>query len=199
MYVTDMTHFAGVDELVGARFNGARRFAAYLGAIVGVATANPPGGIIPSALACRRRPGRQPCPGRLLVRRSVVPPEISWACPACDQASGEEGVISNFEGSIWDLSPPLRIEGDERAALIGPDQYGRLLGLAMLDTDAQRILHGARLIGHGVLVRAGEVDFEHLIESVAAEANHEPDHRRRRSLDDVLAVLESALERDQRA
>ncbi len=72
-------------------------------------------------------------------------------------------------------------------------QYKRLLGLALLDTDAQRLVYAARLIGHGVLVRAGEDDFEHLIESVAAEANHEADHRRRRSLDDVLAVLEGAL------
>jgi len=193
MYVTDMTHFAGVEELVGAKFNGARRFAAYLGAVVAVATANPPGEIIQSALACRRRPGRRPCPGRLLVRRSEAPRQVSWACPACDQASDEEGVISNWEQSIWDLSPPLSIEGDEKAALLGPDQYKRLLGLALLDTDAQGVVYAARLIGHGVLVRAGEDDFEHLIESLAAEANHEADHRRRRSLDDVLVVLEGAL------
>ena len=125
MYVTDMTHFAGVEELVGAKFNGARRFAAYLGAVVAVATANPPGAIIQSALACRRRPGRQPCPGRLVVRRSEAPRQISWACPACDPACDEEGVISNFEQSTWDPSPPLSTEGEEKAALLSVQETAR--------------------------------------------------------------------------
>jgi hypothetical protein len=189
MYVADMTHFVGADELVGAKFNVARRFAAYLGAVVGVATANPPGPVIESPLPCHRRPSRQPCPGKLLVRRSEAPRQINWACPRC----GEEGVISNFEQTIWDLSPPLTIDGVEKSALVGPDQYRRLLSVHLLDPDAQRVLHAAQLMGNAVLLRAGEDDFEHLVESVAAEANHEPAHSRRRGLDDVLAVLEGAF------
>lgn len=187
-----MMHFAGVDELVGARFNGAKRFAAYLGNVVGVATANTPGQVIESALACHRRPGHQACPGRLLVRRSEAPRQINWACPSCD----EEGVISNFEQSIWDVSPPLVIAGEECSAFLSPDQYKTLLGLVVLDGDARRVLYAARLVGRGVLVMAGEEDFEHLVESVAAEANHAPDRRQRAGLDDVLVLLEGALGQD---
>jgi hypothetical protein len=195
MYVIDMTHYVGVDELVGAEYNPVKRFVAHIGTIVGVGTANKPGEIIQSALACPRRPNRQACPGRLLVRRSEAPRQISWACPFCEE---EQGVISNFEQTIWDLSPPLIIKGDEKAAVIGPDQYQRLLGLHALNPDAVRILHAITPIGNAVLVRAGEEDFERLIEAVAAEVKHEPGSKRRRGLDDVLAVLEAALVSDPR-
>jgi len=56
-YVTDMTHLAGVDELLEERFAVARRFAHYLGRIVGMGTANIAGFAIHTALPCRRRPG----------------------------------------------------------------------------------------------------------------------------------------------
>jgi hypothetical protein len=84
-----MTHFAGVDDLLEERVAPARRFAQYLGRIVGAGTANMAGPTVHTALPCRRRPGRQPCPDRLVVRRSQAPPQIDWACPGC----GEEGML----------------------------------------------------------------------------------------------------------
>jgi hypothetical protein len=56
-YVTDMTHFADVDELLEERFAVARRLAHYLGRIVGTGAANLAGSAIRTALPCRRRPG----------------------------------------------------------------------------------------------------------------------------------------------
>jgi len=132
MYVTDMRHFAGLDDMVGPQFGPAKRFATYLGGVVSAATAHLPGEAIATALACHRRPGRKPCPGRLLVRRAEAPARIEWACPAC----GEEGVISGWEGSPWDLSPALTTDGDEGVALLSSDQYRRLLGLRLLDTES---------------------------------------------------------------
>ena len=189
MYVTDMRHFAGLDEMVGPQFAPAKRFAAYLGGVVSAATAHLPGEAIATALACHRRPGRKPCPGRLLVRRAEAPARIEWACPAC----GEEGVISGWEGSPWDLSPALTTDGDERVALLSSDQYRRLLGLRLLDTDSLRVVYAARRTGAGVLVSAGEDDLENLIGDVADEANHETDRARRRGLDDVIRILDAAL------
>jgi hypothetical protein len=189
MYVTDMRHFAGLDEMVGPQFGPAKRSAAYLGGVVSAATAHLPGEAIATALACHRRPGRKPCPGRLLVRRAEAPARIEWACPAC----GEEGVISGWEGSPWDLSPALTTDGDERVALLSSDQYRRLLGLRLLDTDSLRVVYAARLTGAGVVVSASEEDLDNLIGYVAEEANHEIDRRRQRGLDDVIRILDAAL------
>jgi hypothetical protein len=95
--------------------------------------------------------------------------------------------------SSWDLSPVLATDGDERAALLSIDQYRRLLGLRLLDTDSLRVVYAARLTGAGVIVSAGEDDLENLIGYVADEANHETDRGRRRGLDDVIRILDAAL------
>jgi hypothetical protein len=189
MYVTDMRHFAGLDELVGPQFAPAKRFAAYLGGVVSAATAHLPGEVIATALACNRRPGRKPCSGKLLVRLADATRQIEWCCPACS----EEGVISGWEGSPRDLSPALTTDGDERAALVSIDQYRRLLELRLHDTDSLRVLYAARQTGAGVIVSAGEQNLESLIGYVADEANHETDRRRQRGLDDVIRILDASL------
>lgn len=97
-----MTHYAGVEMFTDKRFASARRFAAYLGGVVSAATAEPPGQAIATPISCRRRPGHKPCPGRLEVYRGVHPADIEWRCPAC----GDDGVISNWQGSRWDRSAP---------------------------------------------------------------------------------------------
>jgi hypothetical protein len=184
IYVTDMRHFAGMDELVGPQFAPAKRFAAYLGGVVSAATVHPPGEVIATGLACHRRPGHKPCSGWLLVRRAEAAARIEWACPVCS----DEGVISGWEGSPWDLSPALSTN-DERAALLSIDQYRRLLGLRLLDTDSLRVVYAARRTGVGVMVSASEEDLENLIGYVADET----DRGRRRGLDDVIRILDAAL------
>jgi hypothetical protein len=166
IYVTDMRHFAGMDELVGPQFAPAKRFAAYLGGVVSAATVHPPGEVIATGLACHRRPGHKPCSGWLLVRRAEAAARIEWACPVCS----DEGVISGWEGSPWDLSPALSTN-DERAALLSIDQYRRLLGLRLLDTDSLRVVYAARRTGVGVMVSASEEDLENLIGYVADETD----------------------------
>jgi len=87
----------------------------------------------------------------------------------------------------------LTTDGDEGVALLSSDQYRRLLGLRLLDTDSLRVVYAARLTGTGVIVSAGEEDLENLIGYVADEANHETDNARRRGLDDVIRILDAAL------
>ncbi|MGH2718650.1 MAG: hypothetical protein ACRDJU_08740, partial [Actinomycetota bacterium] len=187
MYVTDMTHFAGVDELLEERFAVVRRFGHYLGHIVGAGTANAAGPTIHTALPCRRRPGHRPCPGRLLVRRSEAPAQIDWACPDC----GDEGMIYNFEGSVWDLSPVQDAE-EVWTVILEPRPYGLLLGLNTLGIDSQRIVHAARTTSMGPALLATTEDLDALSGSVAAEASHEPKRPRRRDLDELSLLLAAA-------
>jgi hypothetical protein len=188
VYVIDMRHYEGVDQLEGAQYGATKRFAAYVGHIVGAATATPPGQIVHTPLPCRRRPGRRPCPGRLLVRRTDAPRQIAWGCPACS----EEGVIRNWHGTMWDLSPPLTVDAAPKAAVLDIDQYRHLLSIPVLDNDALRVVHAAQLTDEGVLLVATEEDLEYLLGFVAAEANHESNRRRQAALDEMLGVLSAA-------
>jgi PhzF family phenazine biosynthesis protein len=79
----------------------ARRLSEYLGSIVEKASLYFPERWGETNMRCRRRPGRQRCPGRIHVRIGKEdPPEILWACPRCE----ENGIIRNWQGSAWDLS-----------------------------------------------------------------------------------------------
>lgn len=95
MLVADLHHFLDLaDDVPGP----ARRLAEQLGNIVRAATAGDAGPAWETALPCQRRPARRACPGRVIVAR---PPNglIRWQCSAC----GDEGVISNWEDTPFDL------------------------------------------------------------------------------------------------
>lgn len=186
VYVTDMTHFAGVEDLTDKRFAGARRFAAYLGAIVAAATAHPAGQVISTPLPCHRRPGHKACPGRLVVHRSEIPPQVNWLCPSCE----EEGVISNWEGCPWDLSPPRSAMAGRRAITMSPRQYALLRGVARLDLDGRRLVAAGVLDPAGrVLVELADEELQDLIDAVTGEASHERTRRRREDLEEVADFL----------
>src|SRR4030067_2293727 len=79
----------------------ARRVTESLGSIIEKASLFQPEQWGGTNMRCRRRPGRQRCPGRIHVRIGKEdPPEILWACPRCE----EHGIIRNWRGSGWDLS-----------------------------------------------------------------------------------------------
>jgi hypothetical protein len=123
------------------------------------------------------------------VRRQDVPAEIAWRCPGC----GEEGVISNWPGTPWDLSPSRMSRPDDRAILLTESEYQTLRNVQILDRDAQRLVAGAWLNEVRVHLVADPDELEHLIGFVAADANHEPDRRRAGRLDDLFGLLESHL------
>ncbi|MGH2718206.1 MAG: hypothetical protein ACRDJU_06480, partial [Actinomycetota bacterium] len=149
------------------------------------------GPTIHTALPCRRRPGHRPCLGRLRVRRSQAPAQIDWACPDC----GDEGMIYNFEGDVWDLSPVQDAE-EGFTVITELRHYGLLLGLNTLDIDCHRIVHAARTTSMGPALRATTEDLDALSGFVAAEASHEPNHRRRRDLHDLTVLLAAAISAD---
>jgi len=49
---------------------------------------------------CRQRPKRKPCKGNLDIFLEKATNQIRWHCNIC----GDEGVVSGWEGLIWDMS-----------------------------------------------------------------------------------------------
>jgi hypothetical protein len=48
---------------------------------------------------CWRRPKRKPCKGELNIDLDLNSGQIQWRCEVC----GDEGVVSGWEGLIWDM------------------------------------------------------------------------------------------------
>lgn len=79
----------------------ARRLAEQLSSIVRAATVGDAGIAWERALPRRRRPANRRCPGRMIVLRTEPGSPLRWKCSVCD----DEGVISNWADSLFDLRP----------------------------------------------------------------------------------------------
>ncbi|MBI4611057.1 MAG: hypothetical protein HY726_18870 [Candidatus Rokubacteria bacterium] len=98
-YVTDPHHLEGAEEDPLIPGPG-RRMARFIRSLVEFGSAIPPGATGISGVNCRRRPGRRPCAGSIVVARRVEPPELHWECPQCR----DHGVIHSWQGCRWDRS-----------------------------------------------------------------------------------------------
>jgi hypothetical protein len=193
MYVSDLRHFLDLpDDVAGP----ARRMAERLTLIVRAATAGDADVEWVSALTCDRRPGHRPCPGHLAVLRTDIPPSIAWHCTSCT----DEGVISGWERSPYDLRSrhPRPPSADAGHVVIPADAAATLRQLQVLDSDAERLVFSAEASAEGVVLLGDDDDLDELMGYVAAEANHEPDRRRQRRLDDAFEILTRAIETPRR-
>lgn len=188
LYVTDMRHFDGIEQMTDKASSPARKLAMYMGAIVGAASAGGAGRVLATPLPCQRRPDRRPCPGTLLVRRTEVPPTIVWVCPSC----GDEGVISGWEETIWNLGPAYEPSAPVEVRLDW-DRYRALAAVMTFDADVERIVRSAEVDGDAVVLRADAEDLDLLIGAVTAESNNETSAKRRRALDEVSQMVEEAI------
>ena len=95
-WITDITHYLDSAGRVPAR---PRPIVVFMGSIVVESSKRAAGDTHAIDVKCRRRPGRRPCRG--MIHSSVDPGtrEIQWHCPVCD----DHGLISNWEGSPWDV------------------------------------------------------------------------------------------------
>ncbi len=76
-----------------------------------------------------------------------------------------------------------------------PDEVAAALrDLQLLDADCERLVYQARAADDGVVLSADGDELDELLGFVAAEANHEPNRRRRQRLDWAFAVLSDALQ-----
>lgn len=95
-WVVDLTHYDGVETPGSGVPRAAIRIARYWCSIVQHATSSPlRGGPMVTELRCRRRPGRKPCPGHIVVAIWSAPSYIEWTCSHCGD---------NWRGSQWDQS-----------------------------------------------------------------------------------------------
>lgn len=186
MLVTDLSHFADMPEDTPGP---ARRLAEHLSNIVRAATAGDAGTAWESALPCRRRPAHRRCPGRMIVLRTQAGAPIRWQCSICD----DEGVISNWEDSAFDLRRRQLTLAEAANEIVIPDEIAAALrGLQLLDTDCERLVFRIRAHNGHAILAATDDDLDELAGFVAAEANHEPNRRRQQRLDAAFAALNTA-------
>ena len=194
MLSADLRHFLDLpDDAPGP----ARRLAAQLGDLVRAATAAEPGPPWISAVPCRRRPGHRACPGRMMVARPNPAAPITFECTDC----GDGGVISGWQQSPYDVTDhnqPPSAAAQRREISIPQGTADILRDLTFLDRSCERVVYGARSGGADVVLAVAEDELEELIGSVAAQANREPDLRRRRRLDNAFDLLETAALRFER-
>jgi hypothetical protein len=188
MLVTDLHHFL---DLPPDTPGPARRLAEHLSSIVRAATAGDAQIAWESALPCRRRPANRRCPGRLIVQRSEPGSSIRWRCSVC----GDEGVISDWEESPFDLRRRrLALIGAVHEIAIPNEVAAALRELRLLDTDCERLVFGIRAHNRGAILEVTDEQLDELIESVAAEANHESNRRRQQRLDAAYDALNTATQ-----
>jgi hypothetical protein len=183
MLVTDLHHFLDLPEDTPGP---ARRLAEHLSNIVRAATAGDAGTAWESALPCRRRPANRRCRGRMIVLRTEAGAPIQWQCSACQ----DEGVISNWEDSLFDLRRRrLTLAGAVNQIVIPDEVAAALRELRLLDTDCERLVFRIRAHNDGAILATTDGDLDELIGFVAAEANHEPSRRRQQRLDAAFDAL----------
>ncbi|MDP2948726.1 MAG: hypothetical protein Q8P22_04235 [Chloroflexota bacterium] len=188
-WITDITHF---EDLPPDLSKGpAGRIARYFGSIVSAASVSPVGRWVNVALWCRRRPGRKLCPGHIRLRRLEPSGPVEWHCSSC----GDRGLISNWQGSSWDLSREGETEGERREMLVSREEHRELRRMVALDPESQRVVDGTVVTTRGIVMRGTEEELDDLLGCVAFEANHEENRRRRRILDGVYERVEAILDR----
>lgn len=99
-WVVNLRHYLNQDGSIGIKSGSGRRLAEHFAAIVQETSGDIDGEGSFAKVRCRRRPMRKPCAGEI---ESYIDPEddaIVWRCPAC----GDNGAISGWEGTLWDLS-----------------------------------------------------------------------------------------------
>jgi hypothetical protein len=90
MYITDATHFMDDKGAIGPKHGPGRRMADFLGSIIVTATLFTPGARQPQCIECSGS-----------VEATVAASDdIHWKCSAC----AEEGRISNWRHTLWDMT-----------------------------------------------------------------------------------------------
>jgi hypothetical protein len=99
-WTTDITHFLDEHGELIKEPKEARRLAEYFASIIVMASYIEPEYPDKYQVYCRRKPKRKPCRGEIGAYVSPESDEILWMCPQCRDG----GAITNWRGTIWDMS-----------------------------------------------------------------------------------------------
>lgn len=190
-WITDIRHYLDDNGFMSATMPGpARKMAEYMAAIIEAATARPAGEAWAAAAApCRRRPGNKACPGRIIVRRTQVPAEIAWRCPKC----GDNGVVSGFDGTAWDLSTSAPTSGPTIEERVTYAELGAMLDAGDVDGETRQAIVGARDTGKDAVLEVPLDELEPFVESLTAGANHAREKKQQKLIDAVHGRLTERL------
>ena len=195
-YVTDMTHLFSDDPNTEVP-DELLKFRDYLGHVVSSATVTNEVEFL-SAIPCRKKPNRKPCPGFVKVMRQDSPETyIYWHCPTC----GDGGRIVKWQGCTYDKAefephpktdtepnPPVEVK-------ISRDEMNALLDGSIYDPDSERIIYAARPSKTAVLFRGSYSDMDNFEGFLASDANHEENKKRQRLLEAVHAKVSDAVQK----
>lgn len=188
MLVADLQHFL---DLGPDTPGPARKLAEHLAGIVAAASAGDAHTPWETALPCRRRPANRRCPGRITVVCPQPDQPIGWRCTCC----GDDGTISNWSASIYDLRrQQLTAAQPRHDIIIDADTAAILRTLPFLDNDCQRAVFAIRALNNELHLAMTDTELDELINTLAAESNHEPHRRRQRQLDTVYDALTAATD-----
>jgi len=188
-WVTDITDFEDLPPDITE--GPAHRIAVYFGSIVSAASALPTGVWVDAAIQCRRRPGRKKCPGHIQLYRASALSSIEWHCSFCD----DQGVITNWKGTRWDLSRWCRsTEPKLRELLLTHEELRELRNNLTFDPECECLIWGTILTPNGIVMRATDEGLDDLLGFIAAESNHEERKHRRNILDRVYDKIDAILD-----
>jgi len=193
---TDIADFPDPAEAAAAELPApARSIRDHLGGIVQAATAWLPGVVLESAIRCRRRPGRRPCPGHI---RLVLPDDlaedatIEWSCTVC----GDHGTIRGWQGSSWDLSmvdrDPRWSEGEGVELMVTAPQYSQLRALSADDATLLAIVMVASTDPAGIRLEMTIGEARVFLSRLATAVLQVRSRRRRDLLLELLARMNAA-------
>lgn len=111
--IADLDHFLDQGAFPPDLPPRALSLARHLAAIVAWVTHSLAVGPQLTNVACRCRPGRQPCPGDIVADHDRVSDLIYWQCPSC----GDGGSIGGWRGTRWDCGMTVRGAADSVAAV----------------------------------------------------------------------------------
>jgi len=99
-WMTDITHFLDEDGEMITEPVQAKVLGEYFASIVLMASFPDPDFPPEYSVYCRRRPKRKPCLEKIAGWVEPDSDDIYWICPKCQ----DKGRISNWRGTIWDMS-----------------------------------------------------------------------------------------------
>lgn len=166
----------------------------YLGWMLCAASVRTAGQESPTAIPCRRRPGRKPCGGHMRVMLTEVPELLAWRCPEC----GDRGSIGPWRQNVWSLRDWMleKVSTGEIETTVTPHEY-RLLREAICGPTV--MVATATLMPDGNVRLSGDhCDADDLLLALTEVPSAQRRGERGRALDRVRRRIEGLRSADPR-